>query len=132
MIGFRERIRRQRGALGPAHLLPLLGTRVAVERAVEEEDAYRLLRVGPGHRLDQVAHRGVHAELFLELAPEGRLGRLRGADLPAGKLPEPRQVRSFEPTGDEVAAVAVDRRGNDVDDLGLGSARRPPTRDRWE
>src|SRR5215831_143089 len=132
MIGFRERVRRQRGALGPAHLLPLLGTRVAVERAVEEEDVYRLLRVDPGHRLDQAAHRGVHAELFLELAAESRLGRLRGADLPAGKLPEPRQVRAFEPTGDEVAAVALDHRGSHIDYLGHGSARRLSTRRRWE
>src|SRR5215831_3738486 len=131
MIGFRERIRRQRGALGPAHLLPLLGTRVAVERAVEE-DAYRLLRVGPGHRLDQATHRGIHAELFLELAAESRLGRLRGADLPAGKLPEARQVRAFEPTGDEVATVALDYRGNHIDDLGHGPARRLSTRRRWE
>src|SRR5262249_61755541 len=92
----------------------------------------RLPGVGPGPRLDRVAPRGVPAELFLELAPGGRLGRLRGADLPAGKLPEPRQVRSFEPTGDEVAAVALDHRGNDVDDLGHGSARRPATRHRWE
>src|SRR5262249_36135335 len=75
-IGLGERVRRQCGALGPAHLLPLLRARLAVERAAEEENAHRFLRVAPGHGLHQVAHRSVHPELFPEFATERRPGGL--------------------------------------------------------
>src|SRR5262249_61026670 len=109
-IGLGERVRRQRGALGPAHLLPLLRAWLAVERAAEEQDAHRLLRVPPDHGFHQVAHRGVHPELFPELAPERRLGRLRRPDLPAGKLPEAGTMPPLVPPGAEIAAPALAHR----------------------
>src|SRR5215472_2386307 len=131
-IGLGERVRRQCGALGPAHFLPLLRAWVAVEHAAEEEDAHRFLRVAPRHGLHQVAHRGVHPELFPELATERRLGALGGPDLPAGKLPEACEMGPLAAPGDEIAALALDHRGDDVDEICHEPTTRPSTRRRWE
>src|SRR5215468_12153414 len=131
-IGLGERVRRQCGALGPAHLLPLLRARLAVERAAEEENAHRFLRVAPGHGLHQVAHRSVHPELFPEFATERRLGGLDSSDLPAGKLPEACEMRPLVAPGDEIAALALDHRGDDVDEIRHGPVTTPSTRRRWE
>ena len=68
----------------------------------------------------QAAFLDVDVQFFLQLADQGRFGPLARLDLAAGEFPQPRQLFSLGPFGDQDAAVRIDQGDGDDQDGGDG------------
>jgi hypothetical protein len=87
---------------------------VALPDAAKEFQVNGFLRIVVRDGFDQLAHRHINPEFFLQFPAQACLKRLVGVPFPTRKFPQPAEVRVRRTQRDQKLSIAKNQTGGDI------------------